>query len=64
MQKKFNKKIIISDATLRDGNHAIGHQINKTQLSLYCKAAERACIDIVEKFHIIIIPETIIAPVR
>ena len=51
MQKKFKKKIIISDATLRDGNHAIKHQINKSQLILYCKAAESAGIDIVEVGH-------------
>ena len=50
MQKK-NKKIIISDATLRDGNHAIRHQINKKQLEIYCKAAEKAGIDIVEVGH-------------
>ena len=51
MQKNIKKKIIISDATLRDGNHAIKHQINKTQLSLYCKAAESAGLDIVEVGH-------------
>ena len=45
------KKIIISDATLRDGNHAIKHQINKKQLEIYCKAAEKAGIDIVEVGH-------------
>ncbi len=45
------KKIIISDATLRDGNHAIRHQINKKQLEIYCKAAEKAGIDIVEVGH-------------
>lgn len=51
MQKKLKKKIIISDATLRDGNHAIKHQITKNQLILYCKAAEKAGIDIVEVGH-------------
>ena len=50
MQKK-NKKIIISDATLRDGNHAIRHQIDKQQIEIYCKAAEKAGIDIVEVGH-------------
>ena len=34
------EKILISDATLRDGNHAIKHKINKDQLEIYCKAAE------------------------
>tara|TARA_B100002052_G_C15828991_1_gene574398 strand:+ start:419 stop:1453 length:1035 start_codon:yes stop_codon:yes gene_type:complete len=51
MQKKNKKKIIISDATLRDGNHAIKHQINRAQLNIYCKAAERAGVDIVEVGH-------------
>ena len=49
--QKINKKIIVSDATLRDGNHAIRHQINKKQLEIYCKAAEKAGTDIVEVGH-------------
>lgn len=49
--QKVNKKIIVSDATLRDGNHAIRHQINKKQLEIYCKAAEKAGTDIVEVGH-------------
>ncbi len=50
MLKKKNK-IIISDATLRDGNHAIKHQMNNKQIEIYCKAAEKAGIDIVEVGH-------------
>lgn len=48
---KKKKKILISDATLRDGNHAIKHKINKDQLEIYCKAAESAGVDIVEVGH-------------
>ena len=50
MQKKYNK-IKISDATLRDGNHAIRHRINKDQIKKYCIAAENAKIDTVEIGH-------------
>ena len=50
MQKKYNK-IKISDATLRDGNHAIRHRINKEQIKKYCIAAEKAKIDTVEVGH-------------
>lgn len=50
MQKKYNK-IKISDATLRDGNHAIRHQITKDQIKKYCIAAENAKIDTVEVGH-------------
>tara|TARA_Y100000741_G_scaffold346939_1_gene313772 strand:+ start:297 stop:1307 length:1011 start_codon:yes stop_codon:yes gene_type:complete len=50
MQKRY-KKILISDATLRDGNHAIRHQINKNQIEMYCKASEKAGTDIVEVGH-------------
>ena len=49
--QKINKKIIISDSTLRDGNHAIKHQINTKQIEIYCKAAEKAGTDIVEVGH-------------
>ena len=50
MQNNY-KKIIISDATLRDGNHAVRHQINKKQLEIYCNAAEKAGTDVVEVGH-------------
>lgn len=43
--------IIISDHTLRDGNHAIGHKISLTQISRYCEFAESASIPVVEVGH-------------
>ena len=42
-------KIIISDPTLRDGNHAVRHQLTKENFIAYCEAAEEANIPIVEK---------------
>lgn len=54
MQNKHYQKmkhIIISDPTLRDGNHAVMHQISKEQVALYCKAADAANVPIVEVGH-------------
>ena len=48
---KRNMKILISDASLRDGNHAIGHQITEQQIARYCKAVELAGVPIVEVGH-------------
>jgi 4-hydroxy 2-oxovalerate aldolase len=45
------KSILISDPTLRDGNHAIGHQLSVEQIEAYCKAADVAGIPIVEVGH-------------
>ena len=44
-------KILISDPTLRDGNHAIRHQITISQIEQYAAAAEKANIDILEVGH-------------
>jgi 4-hydroxy 2-oxovalerate aldolase len=44
-------KILISDPTLRDGNHAISHQLNVEQIAAYCKAADLAGVPIVEVGH-------------
>jgi len=43
--------LIISDPTLRDGNHAVRHQISAEQIELYCKAADAAGVAIVEVGH-------------
>lgn len=45
------KRILISDTTLRDGNHAVSHQLSAKQVAIYCAVAETACIPIVEVGH-------------
>jgi len=45
------KKIIISDVTLRDGNHAVNHSINSNIIKKYCQFAEKAKISVVEVGH-------------
>lgn len=45
------KRIILSDSTLRDGNHAVSHRLNLEQISRYAWAANHAGIDIVEVGH-------------
>ena len=46
-----SRNITISDPTLRDGNHAIGHQLIAEQIAAYCKAADAAGVAIVEVGH-------------
>ena len=45
------QKIRISDPTLRDGNHAVGHTLNAEQIAAYCTAADAAHIPVVEVGH-------------
>jgi len=45
------KNILISDPTLRDGNHAVAHQLSAAQVAIYCQAADNALIPIVEVGH-------------
>jgi 4-hydroxy 2-oxovalerate aldolase len=45
------QKIVISDPTLRDGNHAVKHQLNSKQIEAYSAIAEAAGIPIVEVGH-------------
>ncbi|MBI4432099.1 MAG: 4-hydroxy-2-oxovalerate aldolase [Candidatus Omnitrophica bacterium] len=47
----MKKKILISDPTLRDGNHAVKHQLTAEQIARYAEAAEAAQIPIVEVGH-------------
>jgi 4-hydroxy 2-oxovalerate aldolase len=47
----MTKKIVISDPTLRDGNHAVRHQLSRESFVSYCKAAEAAGVPIVEVGH-------------
>jgi len=44
-------KIIITDSSLRDGNHAVKHTINLDQIKRYCQFADKAGIPIVEVGH-------------
>lgn len=46
-----NPQILISDPTLRDGNHAVRHQLTAAQIAMYCDAADAARIPIVEVGH-------------
>jgi 4-hydroxy 2-oxovalerate aldolase len=45
------KHVLISDSTLRDGNHACAHQLSTEQIAIYAEAAEKAGISIVEVGH-------------
>jgi len=47
----MNKRILISDPTLRDGNHAIRHQLTRQNFISYCQAAEAAGVPVVEVGH-------------
>lgn len=47
----MSKKILISDPTLRDGSHAISHQLTLEQVRTYAKAANAAGIPILEVGH-------------
>lgn len=44
-------KVMLHDATLRDGNHAIRHQLDYDDVVSYCKAAEFAGIAALEVGH-------------
>jgi 4-hydroxy 2-oxovalerate aldolase len=45
------RHILISDPSLRDGNHATKHQLSLEQIALYCRSADRAGVPIVEVGH-------------
>lgn len=45
------KKILITDPTLRDGNHAVAHQLSAKQVAIYATAADKAGIPMVEVGH-------------
>ena len=45
------KRVLICDVTLRDGNHAVAHQLNASQIAVYAEAADRAGVPIVEVGH-------------
>ncbi len=43
--------ILISDPSLRDGNHAVRHQLTASQIERYCRLADAAGVPIVEVGH-------------
>lgn len=45
------KNILIIDSTLRDGNHAVQHQLNTHQIATYSKAADNANVPIIIVGH-------------
>ena len=45
------KQILISDPTLRDGNHAVAHQLTLQQIATYAEAANAAGVPVVEVGH-------------
>jgi 4-hydroxy 2-oxovalerate aldolase len=47
----MTERILICDPSLRDGNHAVAHQLSHEQVRAYCLAADRAGIPIVEVGH-------------
>lgn len=44
-------KILISDATLRDGSHAVSHQLTTDDISHYCESIDSTGVDWVEVGH-------------
>ncbi|WP_119343418.1 4-hydroxy-2-oxovalerate aldolase [Facilibium subflavum] len=49
--KPQTKKIIISDPTLRDGNHAIKHQLSLNEIKKYLELIDKTGVDIIEIGH-------------
>jgi 4-hydroxy 2-oxovalerate aldolase len=47
----MKKHILISDPSLRDGNHAVRHNLTTKQIAAYCDAADLAGIPIIEVGH-------------
>lgn len=47
----MSKHILLSDPTLRDGNHAVGHKLSRESYATYCRAAEAAGVPIIEVGH-------------
>lgn len=45
------KNIILTDSSLRDGNHSVGHSISTESIARYCTFAESAGIPVIEVGH-------------
>lgn len=46
-----SRRVLVSDPTLRDGNHAVAHQLGIEQIAAYCRAADAAGVPIIEVGH-------------
>lgn len=46
-----NKKIILTDVTMRDGMHAMAHQFSAEDMAIIAKALDEAGVDIIEVTH-------------
>lgn len=46
-----NKKIILTDVTMRDGMHAMAHQFSTEDMAIIAKALDEAGMDIIEVTH-------------
>ena len=46
-----NSDILLYDVTLRDGSHAVKHQLTSEQISKYSQLAEKAGVDVLEVGH-------------
>lgn len=46
-----SQRVLVSDPTLRDGNHAVGHQLGIEQIAAYCRVADAAGVPIIEVGH-------------
>jgi 4-hydroxy 2-oxovalerate aldolase len=49
--KSSGRRVVIHDPTLRDGQHAVGHQLGVRQLAAYARAADAAGVAVVEVGH-------------
>lgn len=47
----MGRHVLISDPSLRDGNHAVRHQLTPAQIAAYCRRADAAGVPIVEVGH-------------
>jgi len=45
------KTVLISDPSLRDGNHAVKHSLTAEQIAEYCRASDAAGVPIIEVGH-------------
>ncbi len=51
MKTKQNQKLLFFDSTLRDGSHAIAHQLSQQNIRDYCKVIDQAGLEVVIVGH-------------